>query len=135
MGETKPLAVVGIILSDRRRRQDGVEFGYGVQYGLNEGIRVRAWPRIVITIGAKPVGLDHRTNFRDQPLGGLAVDGEQGFGCGAEPSPVRGKSIDADRVAPGGVIVAAIARRALRSLTTIQLCTAKIPRQRTVRAA
>ncbi len=53
------------------------------------------------------------TDFRDETAGRFIVHRDDGFGHGAKPAGIRGKSVASDRLAPGGVVITAVTRCAL----------------------
>jgi hypothetical protein len=56
--QPEPLTSIGVILSNRGRRQDRLEFGNRIQHSLDKGIGVRSRPCVVVTVRAKPIVLD-----------------------------------------------------------------------------
>src|SRR6185312_14395334 len=58
--EAVPVAVIRIVLADRRWRQHRVQFRDGVQDRLDEGVGVRTRPRAVVAVGPEAVALDDR---------------------------------------------------------------------------
>src|ERR1700738_4764293 len=97
----------------RSQSQNSLQFGNGVQHRLDERIRIRSWPGAVVAIGAKFIILDDMTDFWDKAACLFTVYRDNCFGDSAKPTGIRGKSVASDRLTPGGVVIAAVSRRAL----------------------
>src|SRR6202171_1150555 len=105
------VAIVRKVLADGGRRQCVLQFRPRRQHGRHKRVGIWSGPGPIVAISPQLVAFDRGTDFGDHAIGGLAVSRGDRFRRTAEPPPVGDKPVDADGLAPGGIVIAGIARR------------------------
>src|SRR5436190_335971 len=108
---SKHVAIVRKVLADGGRRQRGPQFRHRCQHGGHKRVGIWSGPGTIVAVRVQLVAFDRGTDFRDHAIGSLAVSRDDRFRRTAEPPPIGDKSVDTYWPAPGGIVIAGIARR------------------------
>ena len=107
-GRTKPKSIIRIVFADRRWWQCNPSFRHGVDNGRDKGIGVGTWPHSVVAAISPGIGIDGCLNPGNQSRCRLAIGSKDDIWATTEPASICNEAVDADRITPGGVVVACI---------------------------